>query len=94
VIVGGSAHTIAMGSYTQGGGHSPMSRMFGLAIDNLLEVEIITADGSLVIANENETHYVNEDGFVTTTDDTDIFWANFIQLLQQSWIYLANLCFS
>jgi len=75
VIVGGSAHTVAMGGYTQGGGHSPISRMFGLAVDNLLEVEMVTVYGTVVIANENETRFVNDDGSFTTQDNTDIFWA-------------------
>lgn len=38
MVVGGSAHTVAIGGYTLGGGHSPMSPTFGLAVDNLLEV--------------------------------------------------------
>ena len=41
VIVGGSAHTVAMGGYTQGGGHSPICRQLGLAVDNLLEATIV-----------------------------------------------------
>ena len=41
VIVGGSGHTVAMGGYTQGGGHSPICRELGLAVDNLLEATIV-----------------------------------------------------
>ena len=41
VIVGGSAHTVAMGGYTQGGGHSPICRQLGLAVDSLLEATIV-----------------------------------------------------
>ncbi|KAK7484360.1 hypothetical protein BaRGS_00024365 [Batillaria attramentaria] len=41
VMVGGSAHTVAMGGYTMGGGHSPISRSLGLCVDNLLEATII-----------------------------------------------------
>ena len=55
VIVGGSAHTVSMGGYTLGGGHAPICRMFGMAVDNLLEVEMVTANGSLVYADENST---------------------------------------
>jgi FAD/FMN-containing dehydrogenase len=48
-IIGGSAHTVAIGGYTLGGGHSPISRMYGLAVDNLLEVEMVTADAKFVV---------------------------------------------
>ena len=40
VVVGGSAHTVTPGGYTMGGGHSPISRTFGLAVDNLLEIQV------------------------------------------------------
>ncbi|KAH3874248.1 uncharacterized protein LOC127869190 [Dreissena polymorpha] len=75
-IVGGSAHTVSMGGYTLGGGHSPIGRKFGLAVDNLLEVEMVTANGTLVYANAQSTVFVDlETGTNTTTGNTDIFWA-------------------
>ena len=39
------------GGFIQGGGHSPFSSMYGLASDNALEYEVITADGHLVTAS-------------------------------------------
>jgi len=74
VIVGGSGHTVSMCGYTIGGGHSPMSRMFGLAIviGKLLEVNMVTANGSLA---NNETIIVNSDGPVILSNNTDTFWA-------------------
>ncbi|XP_053374586.1 uncharacterized protein LOC123560760 [Mercenaria mercenaria] len=76
VIVGGSAHTVSMGGYTLGGGHSPIGRKFGMAVDNLLEVEMVTSNGSLVYANISGTVLVDtETGTTHTTTDTDIFWA-------------------
>ncbi|XP_048729173.1 uncharacterized protein LOC125646710 [Ostrea edulis] len=76
VIIGGSAHTVSMAGYTLGGGHSPMSRMFGMAVDNLLELELVTADGRIVLANDQMTHITYPNGSVTTSTDTDIFWAS------------------
>ena len=75
VIVGGSAHTVAVGGYTLGGGHSPMSPMFGLAVDNLLEVELITTNGNDVTAlpHSTITNYAN--GSSVTENDGDLFWA-------------------
>ena len=74
--MGGSAHTVSMGGYTLGGGHSPISRKFGAAVDNLLEVEMVTANGSLVYANASSTTVIDtESGTSTTTKNTDLFWA-------------------
>jgi FAD/FMN-containing dehydrogenase len=46
---------------TLGGGIGHLSRPFGLAIDNLLEVDVVLADGRFVTANEK--------------DHADLFWA-------------------
>lgn len=76
VIVGGSAHTVSMGGYTLGGGHSPIGRKFGMAVDNLLEVEMVAANGSLVYANESGTTVIDtESGRSQHSYNTDIFWA-------------------
>lgn len=66
-----------MGGYTLGGGHSPVCRKFGMAVDNLLEVEMVKANGSLVYANENSTRFVDPEtgGVLSTSSNTDIFWA-------------------
>ena len=36
------------------GGFGFLSRLHGLSIDNLIEVEMVLADGSIVIVNEDE----------------------------------------
>ena len=52
VVVGGSAITVgAAGGYTLGGGHSANAPRHGLAVDNMLEIDVVTADGNLVTAN-------------------------------------------
>ncbi|KXN85638.1 6-hydroxy-D-nicotine oxidase [Leucoagaricus sp. SymC.cos] len=62
IFVGGSAATIvAAGGYVQGGGHSALAPLLGLAADNALEFNIVTADGELRRANEVE--------------NPDLFWA-------------------
>jgi len=52
VVVGGEGQTVGvMGGYIQGGGHSPLSSMYGMAADQVLNYEVVTADGRFVIAN-------------------------------------------
>jgi hypothetical protein len=58
VTVTGECATVGLaGGYTQGGGHSALSTNFGLSADNVLEWEVVLADGCVVIASR----YDNED---------------------------------
>lgn len=46
-VIAGSSHTVgAAGGYIQGGGHSPFGAWNGLASDNALEFEVVTANVS------------------------------------------------
>ncbi|ERF73264.1 hypothetical protein EPUS_03096 [Endocarpon pusillum Z07020] len=52
IVVGGHARTVgSAGGYLTGGGHSPFAHFYGLAVDNLLEVDLVTADGSYQTIN-------------------------------------------
>ena len=56
IIVVGSANTVgAVGGYIQGGGHSLMGWVAGMASDNALEFEIVTADVSLPLIYDTHT---------------------------------------
>lgn len=57
----GDTHSVGIGGLTTGGGIGFMVRKYGLAIDNLLEVLLVTADGKIVTASANA--------------NPDLFWA-------------------
>ena len=50
----GIVGTTGVGGLTLGGGMGHLSRKCGLTIDNLLEVDMVLADGSFVTANANQ----------------------------------------
>lgn len=62
VAVGGECPTVGVaGGYTKGGGHSAISTNFGLAADQTLSFDVVTASGELVTASK--------------TENSDLYWA-------------------
>lgn len=58
---GGRVSTTGVGGFVLGGGTGWLDRLFGLACDNLVEAEVVTADGEIVRAAPNS--------------HPDLFWA-------------------
>jgi FAD/FMN-containing dehydrogenase len=60
-VTGGQFSTTGVGGYTLGGGLGWLMGVCGLAVDNLLEAEVVLASGKIVRASEEE--------------HADLFWA-------------------
>lgn len=61
-VVTGNCPTVGVaGGYSQGGGHSSLSNIYGLAADNVLEWEVVTVAGNHVVA--------------TPSQHADLYWA-------------------
>lgn len=57
----GDTASVGIGGLTLGGGIGWMVRTYGLTIDSLLSVELVTADGRIIVASEDQ--------------HADLFWA-------------------
>ncbi len=60
-VVGGGAKSVSVGGYISGGGHSTLAPRYGLAADNVIQVEVVTPQGQILVANEDQ--------------HSDLFWA-------------------
>ncbi|WP_214630178.1 FAD-binding oxidoreductase [Paenibacillus agaridevorans] len=50
----GDSPTVGIGGITLGGGIGPLQRTIGLISDNLIELEMVDANGDIIIANERQ----------------------------------------
>lgn len=57
---GGTVSSVGVAGFTLGGGSGNLSRKHGLALDNLVSVDVVTADGEFLVAS--------------TEENPDLFW--------------------
>ncbi|KAI6780469.1 FAD binding domain-containing protein [Emericellopsis cladophorae] len=60
-VVGGGGKTVSLGGFVTGGGHSILAPHYGLAADNVLQMEVVTPAGDILTVNEDQ--------------HADLFWA-------------------
>ncbi|KAK4221912.1 FAD binding domain-containing protein [Podospora fimiseda] len=61
-VIGGEGKSVGfIGGYIQGGGHSPLTSIYGMAADHILSIQVVTADGRFITAD--------------STQNTDLVWA-------------------
>ncbi|CAG8595662.1 411_t:CDS:2 [Ambispora gerdemannii] len=54
MIPGGSCPGVGISGFALGGGYGLYSRKFGLAVDNILSIDIVNADGDLITASSTK----------------------------------------
>lgn len=52
-IVGGGSMSVGIAGYVTGGGHSILAPVYGLAADNVIEMQVATPDGGIRTVNED-----------------------------------------
>ena len=74
-VVSGHAGNVGVIGWSLGGGHGQLVGVHGLGVDQVLEVEMVLADGSVAVASGNGTLVTSEGGLSEWSPDTDLFWA-------------------
>ncbi|KAK5174977.1 uncharacterized protein LTR77_000113 [Saxophila tyrrhenica] len=52
-ILGGADPHVGIGGWTLGGGHDPLTAKYGMGADQVVEMDVVTADGALRTINEH-----------------------------------------
>lgn len=65
IPIGGGCPTVGIGGFMQGGGYSFVSRSYGMSIDNLLSLTLVTVDGEVRMLSAE----------AASEADQDLFWA-------------------
>jgi FAD/FMN-containing dehydrogenase len=54
-LIGGASLSVgASGGWVMGGGHGALTNNYGLGVDNVLEMKVVLANGTLITANRRQ----------------------------------------
>lgn len=65
IPIGGGCPTVGIPGFMQGGGYSFVSRSYGMSVDNLISITMVTADGKVRVLRDD----------APSQEDCDLFWA-------------------
>ena len=74
VVVSGHAANVGIVGWTMGGGHSQLGPLHGMGVDQVLEIEMVGADGSIIKTNANGTNVFDGCNH-QYIEGSDLFWA-------------------
>jgi len=75
MVASGWAISVGIAGWSLGGGHGPFSRGLGIGVDQVVEIEIVTANSSVLTVNSQGTTIKDLDGKITYSPSTDLYWA-------------------
>ncbi|EED18847.1 conserved hypothetical protein [Talaromyces stipitatus ATCC 10500] len=59
-VLGGESQSVGLAGWSMGGGHSPLSSLYGLGADQIVSIEVVLANGQFITANAEQ--------------NSDVFW--------------------
>jgi len=75
MVASGWSISVGIAGWSMGGGHGPFARGLGIGVDQIVEIEIVTANASVLTLNAGGTTIQDLDGTKTHSSSTDFFWA-------------------
>jgi len=75
MVASGWSISVGIAGWSMGGGHGPFSRGLGIGVDQVVEIEIVTANSSVLTVNSQGTTIKDLDGKITYSPSTDLYWA-------------------
>lgn len=52
-VVGGTCGTVGVAGWLASGGHSPLTPTWGMGVDNVRQIKVVTPKGDVMVANEH-----------------------------------------
>ncbi|OCL02375.1 FAD-binding domain-containing protein [Glonium stellatum] len=57
-VLGGTCGTVGVSGWLHGGGHSPLTPVYGMGVDNVRQVKVVLPSGEEVTANECQNRHI------------------------------------